>query len=127
MQKLISASLTLCLFLSTACSTIQFPGVYRIDVGQGNIISEGSKEKLKLGMTPRQVRYVMGNPLIQDPLHPGRWDYLYAFKSGKGPQAENRLTLFFNNERLVKIDDSQYQDPEVLSKALLNDYIEAAK
>lgn len=120
MQKLIRISLIATLLTLTACSGLRFPGVFRIDIGQGNIISEGAREKLKLGMTPRQVEYVLGSPVIKDPLHPGRWDYVYNYESGKGGFVENRLTLYFENERLQRIDDSQFKDPESVTEDLKN-------
>jgi len=124
MQKLIRICLiasVLALAASiSACSTLRFPGVFRIDIGQGNIISEGAREKLKLGMTPRQVEYVLGSPVIKDPLHPDRWDYVYNYESGKGGFVENRLTLYFDSERLQKIDDSQFKDPDAVQEDLKN-------
>ncbi|OUS28486.1 hypothetical protein A9Q99_13305 [Gammaproteobacteria bacterium 45_16_T64] len=118
MQKLIRVCLAISLLALSGCSGLRFPGVFRIDIGQGNIISEGAREKLKLGMTPRQVEYVLGSPVIKDPLHPGRWDYIYNYESGKGGFVENRLTLFFGNERLEKIDDSQFRNPEAVTEDL---------
>jgi len=122
MQKLIRICLIASVLALTAsisaCSTLRFPGVFRIDIGQGNIISEGAREKLKLGMTPRQVEYVLGSPVIKDPLHPGRWDYVYNYESGKGGFVENRLTLYFDSERLQKIDDSQFKDPDAVQEDL---------
>lgn len=122
MQKLIricliASVLTLTASIS-ACSTLRFPGVFRIDIGQGNIISEGAREKLKLGMTPRQVEYVLGSPVIKDPLHPDRWDYVYNYESGKGGFVENRLTLYFDSDRLQKIDDSQFKNPDAVQEDL---------
>ena len=111
MQKLIRVCLVISLLTLAACSSLRFPGVFRIDIGQGNIITEGAREKLKLGMTPQQVEYVLGAPLIKDPLHPGRWDYIYNYESGKGGFVENRLTLYFDGSRLNKIDDSQFKQP----------------
>ena len=118
MQKLIRVCLIINLLALSACSSLRFPGVFRIDIGQGNIISEGAREKLKLGMTPRQVEYVLGTPIIKDPLHPGRWDYIYNYESGKDGFVENRLTLYFNKNSLTKIDDSQFKQPVEVAKDL---------
>ena len=123
MQKLIQLCLVLSLFTLTAsltaCSSLRFPGVFRIDIGQGNIITEGSREKLKLGMTPNQVEYVLGSPAIQDPMNPGRWDYVYSYQSGKGGYVENRLTLYFDQGGLRKIDDSEFRNPKEVTEDLV--------
>lgn len=78
--------------------------VYRIDVPQGNIITPEMKQSLKTGMTKRQVRYVMGTPMIQDPFHSDRWDYVYRLRDGKGKITEEKLTVTFANDRAVKIE-----------------------
>ncbi len=105
--------------MTSGCSSLRFPGVYRIDIGQGNILTQEMVDKLRVGMTPRQVEYVMGSPMINDTFHPNRWDYLYHLETGKGITIRNHLVLYFENERLAKIDDSLYQDPEALRNNLL--------
>lgn len=104
---------------ATGCSSLRFPGVFRIDVGQGNLITKEMLDKLRVGMTPRQVEYVMGSPMIADTFHPERWDYIYSLETGKGILVQNQLTLFFENERLAQIDTSRYKDPEALRNDLL--------
>ena len=115
-----AALLIIALTLATSgCSSLRFPGVFRIDVGQGNLITKEMLDKLRVGMTPRQVEYVMGTPMIADTFHPERWDYIYSLETGKGILVQNQLTLFFENERLAKIDTSRYKDPEALRNDLL--------
>lgn len=115
---LLAVSLLLVLLVS-GCSTLRFPGVYRIDVGQGNILTQEMVDKLRIGMTPRQVEFVMGSPMIADTFNPDRWDYLYQLETGKGFSLRNHLVLYFENEKLAKIDTAQYKDPEALKKSLL--------
>lgn len=103
----------------SGCSSLRFPGVYRIDIGQGNLITKEMIDKLKVGMTPRQVEYVMGSPMIADTFHPDRWDYLYSLETGTGILVQNQLTLYFENERLSRIDESRYKDPDKLRNDLL--------
>lgn len=91
-------------FLS-GCSTSHFPWVYRIDVDQGNIVDKKKLDQVELGMSMRQVRYLLGSPLIKDTFHPLRWDYFYSFETGKGVITRKRLTLTFNeNQQLAHID-----------------------
>lgn len=119
MQKLLIILLMFSAGLLTGCETLRFPGVFRIDVGQGNLITKDMVDKLRVGMTPRQVRYVMGSPMIADTFNPDRWDYLYNLETGKGLLIENHLVLYFEGERLARIDNSEYKDPDQLRADLL--------
>lgn len=86
--------------LLSACSTLQFPGVYKITVEQGNVITQEMIDQLKPGMSTDQVEYIMGSPLIKDTLNPGRWDYLYSISRGGEPRKQHRISIFFKNEQL---------------------------
>jgi len=111
MQKIRLIFITLAIMFLNGCSSLEFPGVYRINVGQGNIMTQEMVGKLRVGMTPAQVKYVMGTPIIEDTFQPGRWDYAYNFESGSGAFAQNYLTLYFENEKLARIDKSRYTNP----------------
>jgi len=119
MQKLLIMLLVLGATLTSGCGSLRFPGVFRIDVGQGNLITKEMVDKLRVGMSPRQVRYVMGSPMIADTFNPTRWDYLYNLETGKGLLVENHLVLYFEGERLARIDTTEYKDPEQLRAHLL--------
>jgi len=82
--------------LLTGCIT-----EYRVDIQQGNIVTPDMTAELKPGMTQRQVRFVLGTPLVIDPFHPERWDYYYSFSKAGGKPVQRRLTLFFNNDTLT--------------------------
>lgn len=119
MQNILKHTLTFLSVLGlSACSSLQFPGVFKIDIGQGNILTQEMVDKLKVGMTPRQVEYVMGSPMITDPFHPNRWDYLYYLENGKGTVVNNRITLYFSGNRLSAIDTSHFKDPDTIKKRL---------
>ena len=77
------------------------PGVYKIDVQQGNVVTQDMVDQLRPGMTQRQVRFIMGTPLIQDTFHPERWDYLYSLKSGRSDRVQERISLNFDDNQLV--------------------------
>ncbi len=81
----------------SGCSYFQFPGVYKVNVQQGNIITQEMVDQLKPGMTKSQVRYVMGTPLIADTFHQDRWDYFYSLKRGNGDEIRERLIILFDN------------------------------
>lgn len=83
-----------------ACSTLKFPGVHRITIQQGNVITQTMIDKLKPGMTKSQVRFVLGNPLIEDPLSQERWDYVYSVQIRGGDPIRKKLILHFVEGRL---------------------------
>jgi outer membrane protein assembly factor BamE len=86
--------------LLSGCS--DFPGVYKIDIPQGNIITQEMVDQLKPGMTYSQVRYVMGTPLVVDTFSGERWDYIYTFKKGGEKRTQEKLSLFFENGVLTR-------------------------
>ena len=93
----------------SACSTSHFPGVYRIDIEQGNIVDSAQLEQVKIGMNKRQVRYLLGSPMIQDTFNQNRWDYYYSFETGKGNLDRERVTLTFDGELLSNIESINYK------------------
>lgn len=96
----------LCILLCLAAATLAgcgFPGVYKIDVQQGNVVTQEMVDQLRPGMTTRQVRYIMGTPLIQDTFSPDRWDYLYSLRAGHAPRRQERITLWFEDDRLARL------------------------
>lgn len=83
---------------------------YRIDIQQGNFISSEMVAQLKEGMqrneaiTPEQVRFVLGTPLLTDIFHADRWDYVFRLKKGSGEVFASRVTVHFKDNRLVNIE-----------------------
>lgn len=82
------------------CSNLEFPWVYRLQIDQGNIITQDMVNQLKPGMTRDQVKFVMGSPLIVDPFHQDRWDYVYTLRDPKGKVTRHSLTVRFTNDTL---------------------------
>ncbi|WP_282282900.1 outer membrane protein assembly factor BamE [Pseudomonas sp. PS02302] len=74
------------------------PGVYKIDIQQGNVVTQDMIDQLRPGMTRQQVRFIMGSPLIQDTFHPNRWDYLYSLQAAGGQRKQERVSLVFNGD-----------------------------
>ena len=89
----------LALLQFTGCSLVPYI-LYKIDVQQGNVVTQDMIEKLKPGMTKSQVRFVLGTPLIVDAFRDNRWDYPYMDQEKGELVAQKRLTIFFENERL---------------------------
>ncbi len=98
MQKLKILSAVLGSTLALSGCSFSFPGVYKLDIQQGNVVTQDMIDQLRPGMTQRQVRFIMGNPLIQDTFHPLRWDYLYSIQPGGGARQQERVALYFNQE-----------------------------
>jgi len=98
--KLMLSGLTLVgLFALAGCS---FPGVYKVDIQQGNVVTQDMIDQLRPGMTRSQVRFIMGSPLITDTFHARRWDYLYSIEPGGGQRQQERVSLVFNeNDQLT--------------------------
>lgn len=87
----------------SACSGGLRLSPYRMDVRQGNMVTQDMVAKLKPGMTEDQVRFVLGTPLITDIFHAGRWDYVYRFQPGRGEAVERKLTVFFADGKLARV------------------------
>lgn len=89
----------------TACETIlnNLPGVYKIDIEQGNMIDQAMVDQLRPNMTKRQVLYIMGSPMLNDTFHEQRWDYLYSNQPGGEDRVQKRLALYFNGDNLAGV------------------------
>ena len=91
----------LILLLITGCSSI--PSVlYKLDVQQGNIITQEMVDKLKPDMSKSQVRFILGTALIDDVFHKDRWDYVYRLVQHGNLVEEYKLTVFFEDDKLVR-------------------------
>jgi outer membrane protein assembly factor BamE len=74
---------------------------YRVDIGQGNYVSQSMAAQLKEGMSKEQVRAVLGTPLLVDPFRNDRWDYVFDIRRGDGRTEQRRFTVNFNNGLLA--------------------------
>lgn len=90
--------------LFSGCAAFSFP--YRPDIQQGNIITSEVLARLHPGMTQREVIYLLGSPLLQDPFHSDRWDYYYSLTTVNTPQTQRRVTLYFRDQQLERIVDN---------------------
>jgi outer membrane protein assembly factor BamE len=98
-------ALTLALaLLLGACALPDFMAPYRIDIQQGNYITQEMVSQLKPGMTKEQVRYLLGTPLLTDIFHAERWDYVYWFDRRGQPREQRRIAVFFQDGKLARLD-----------------------
>jgi len=89
----------------TGCSSVlnNLPGVYSLDIQQGNIINQEMIDQLRPKMTKRQVLYIMGSSMLIDVFHQKRWDYLYSEQPGGELRKQKRLSLFFDGDELIGV------------------------
>ncbi len=92
-----------------ACSNF---GVYRLDVQQGNLVTQEQVSKVKTGMSRLDVRNLLGTPLLQDAFNANRWDYVYTedrnAEKKLNPfgriQQQFKITVIFEGEKVAKIE-----------------------
>ena len=95
----------LALAMSSGC-------VYRANISQGNLIKEDDLAQLEVGMTRNQVRFLLGTPMVDDPFHANRWDYVYYLKVGREDAVAKRwVSVFFDDGTVSEIRKDQELDP----------------
>jgi len=81
-----------------------FLAPYKVEIRQGNYVDDKMLSKLKLEMTRDQVLFAMGTPLVIDPFHPNRWDYVYMDGRAGNVKRLRGITLEFDGDRLVSVN-----------------------
>ena len=89
------------LILSITISACSFPGVYKINVQQGNIITQDMLDKLKVGMTRSQVHFVLGAPIVEDLFNQTTEDYVYTFQKAGGKIKKQHIAIFYSDEKMT--------------------------
>ncbi len=84
--------------------------IYRPDTQQGNFISKEQVAQLKVGMTPEQVRFLLGTPLLNDAFHAERWDYPFLLKRGDGTVTTSHVVVHFREGRVASFDGADLPD-----------------
>jgi outer membrane protein assembly factor BamE len=88
---------------SSSSSIGDYISPYRLDIRQGNFVTQDMVTQLKPGLSREQVRYVLGTPLVTDPFHDNRWDYVYRYDSGKGDVQQRKLSVYFEDNKLARV------------------------
>lgn len=91
-------------YLADLPSPRDLPFIYKIDIQQGNVITQDMLAQLEKGMDPKKVQFVMGTPIIHDTFNADRWDYLYTFMEGGGGTERRLITLVFVDDKLDRIE-----------------------
>ena len=90
---------------------------HKIEIQQGNVVTQSQLEQVRPGLDRRQVRALLGSPLLIDAFHPDRWDYYYSSSKAFKLQERYRLTLYFSGDRLTRFEKEgkfpaeEYQKP----------------
>lgn len=106
-RRVLPVLMLLVLLAFTACSYVpRIPGVtpYKMEIQQGNFVSQEMVAQLKPGMTKEQVRFILGTPMVSDIFHPERWDYVYWRESTDGKREQRKLTVLFDKGQLARLD-----------------------
>lgn len=92
-------------FSAAACSYIPNLSPHRMEIQQGNFVSQEMVGQLKAGMTKDQVRFAMGTPLVADAFHGDRWDYVFVRQRANSREVEHRrISVFFEQDKLARIE-----------------------
>jgi outer membrane protein assembly factor BamE len=92
---------------AAACTAVpRIPGItpYRMEIQQGNFVSQDMVSQLKPGMSKEQVRFILGTPLVTDIFHAERWDYVYWRETSDGRREQRKLIVHFDKGQLARID-----------------------
>ena len=104
------------IILLAACTLLSLSGcVFRASISQGNIVEQDDLDQLAVGMTQSQVRFLLGTPMIDDPFHANRWDYVYYLKLNRQSTTAKRwVSVVFDDSGLVsEIRKDQQLDPDL--------------
>lgn len=103
LSRLLLPSLVFLAACSGSPEVTSYLSPYRIDVRQGNYVTQEMVARLKPGMNKDQVRFALGTPLVTDIFHADRWDYVYRFEPGRGEVQSRRLIVYFEDDKLVRV------------------------
>lgn len=107
------------LVLGSVVSLLASACVYRINIQQGNYLDQAAVNQVKEGMTRSQVRYLLGTPLAADSFNKERWDYVYYLKKGRSRHVdERRVTVYFDGEKVAKLDKPSDAEAAAQEKSL---------
>jgi outer membrane protein assembly factor BamE len=99
MTRYLFIALIAVLTLNTGCKLI-----YKQNVQQGNAHEQEDLDQIQLGMSKKQVAYLLGTPAVADPFHQDRWDYISMLSRRGGEPVRRLVTLTFENDALIATD-----------------------
>ena len=99
------------IFFSTAC-------VYKTPVQQGNVLKQDDIDKIKPGMSKRQIVFILGTPAVADPFNQNRWDYVNTYKNKGKIDNIKKFSLFFNDDKLIKTEGNYFPDVKLVTEKI---------
>lgn len=93
------------------CSWFPGIGVYKLDINQGNYITQDQVDRLRVGQTRQLVRTALGTPLLADPFHASRWDYVYLFERQGRTLEHRQFTVYFVDDKLARWEGDEVPPP----------------
>ena len=88
--------------------------VYKANLSQGNLLKQDDLDQVEIGMTRTQVRFLLGTPMIDDPFHRDRWDYVYFIRIGRNEATFKRwVSIFFVDDVVSEIIEDQELSPDL--------------
>ena len=111
MRKRYSIKLFLICLIISSC-------VYRPDLQQGNLLKIENIDRIEVGMTKSQIRYLLGGPVIGNPYQTDRWDYIYLYQDRMNAEPLNNdqrywLVVYFENDKVTRLDKDVLTRPEL--------------
>lgn len=110
MKHLLRYPLLLLLSLSAGC-------LYRMEVQQGNVLEQSQVSQVETGMTRSQVLYLLGTPMVPGGFNEDRWDYYHYLNDHRGYEYARRLTVWFKDDKVERIDDDRPAAPATSTAA----------
>jgi outer membrane protein assembly factor BamE len=103
----ISVLLGIALTASSGC-------VYQANLSQGNLLKQEDLDQVEVGMTRTQVRFLLGTPMIDDPFHQDRWDYIYYVRIGRNSASFKRwVSIFFDDDVVREVVEGRELNPDL--------------
>ena len=83
-------------------------------MSQGNLLEQEDVDQVTLGMTRGQIRFLLGTPMIDDPFHENRWDYVYYLRIGRDKAIFKRwISIYFVNGNVSEVISDQDLRPDL--------------
>ena len=98
----------LSLFVILFCALLATGCVYQAALSQGNLLDQEDIDQVEVGMTRGQVRFLLGTPMIDDPFHEDRWDYVYFLRIGRDQAIFKRwISVYYDGDNVIEIVKDQ--------------------
>jgi outer membrane protein assembly factor BamE len=98
-----SRAVLLVTWLVAGCTYVPLLTPYKIDIQQGNVVTQEMLARLQPGMTRAQVRFTLGTPLVVDPFRADRWDYVYVYMKQGVVTEQRRIVVVFKDDKLARV------------------------